>query len=137
MNKSKWDQQLEQYERRANVLRELREIVEHDPVFAREVAKLLLNGSTVDEPQFTRVRIDPQKQRKTQWERVCDYFHENGNEWSTVSEIADALNINRASTGHFFYKTRKDETEKRNHPAGGKLKQFRLAEPTASKSKED
>jgi len=52
-----------------------------------------------------------------------------GNEWATVNEIGDGAKIGWGSVRQVLYKTNKKDFESRDHPEGGRKKQFRLLQP--------
>ncbi|OAB59418.1 hypothetical protein AY599_00365 [Leptolyngbya valderiana BDU 20041] len=127
MTTPSWAQQADRLEMQASLLRQLGTVLEQDPSFKLLVLQLLGDLGSPRSTQAAGQQIRTEK-RVTLWEQVSKFFEENGNEWATVPEIAEATGNKSNSVAHQFYKSHKDEVVKRDHPAGGKMKQFKLRE---------
>ena len=114
-----FDDAISRYERRLKGLRAVRELLKDDPQFLHDLANLArsMNGST-------RRGTLPANQGNS-FSQVETYFQECGNQWSTAREISDTTEIQTGTISYVLYE-HKAKFEKRDHPADGRKKQWRM-----------
>lgn len=121
---------IQDYKRRLDVLRQLRNLLAADPSLESVLREAL--GASADTPinkGKTRTPRRSNKDRGTLFERTVQLFRERGNPWMTSTEIREQTgNKSRGSIGVMLYKTNEDAFERRNHPGNRKQKQWRLRE---------
>ena len=111
------------YERRLNVLREIRKLLNDDPAFADEIVSSLGGASTTP---ASNPRQSGGNGQKTQFETIQDYFRDTDNQWVSVAEIAKRTDLSKGAVGQVIYKAKPDEFASKEHPEGKRRKLWRL-----------
>jgi hypothetical protein len=83
-----------------------------DPTIADQVARAIASAPLLPPD----VQGGPQQGRKTQWQRIREYFLSTGNQWAAVADVANATGIKRSVTAQAFYTTHPSEVESAPHP---------------------
>ncbi len=104
-------------ERRLEIVRGIQELVKGDPAIAEELREALTatNG-------LIRGRGSG---KKTHFQKIVQFFEQNGNAWAVVNAVAEETGIDRGAVAFTFYKAHPKAFEKRNSPGKGRAKQWR------------
>ena len=104
-------------ERRLEVVRGILELVRSDPAMADELRDALAatNGAVKGRTSG----------KKTQFDRIVQFFEQRDNAWATVLEIAEGAGIDRGAVSFAFYKAHPGRFQKRDSPGMGRTKQWR------------
>ncbi len=110
------------FERHAETLRRIQELVQDDPDLAPLIVAAL-NGAGAEKPYKTRVkRINAH----THLDTVVAFFDSQDNAWATTSDIQKATGISRGALGAVLHGTHKERFKKKAKPGDRKTKLWRL-----------
>mgnify|MGYP001584416725 FL=1 len=111
---------IERLERNTQILRDFSKLLDADPTLVpllREALGAHGNGH-IDRNRTTTGR--------TLFDRIEGIFRDNGNAWTTTTELRSALKCTRGAISSVLYQTHQERFDVRSKPGSKKFKQFRL-----------
>lgn len=122
---------VERTRKRLSLLEELQAQFDVDPAFGRILRRTLSQNNGADDNEQSSDRPkhrSPQTQRGvTLFQRTVATFKSNGNAWMTPKQIMEAVGAkSRGAIGVMLYKANAGSFESRDHPAGGRARQWRM-----------
>lgn len=118
------DSAIKGYERRANAIKQIKEILAEFPDLLDGIA----HNANAD-PIIPRKRNRPSGElfiRLTNFDKVKEFFLNNGNPWTSAPELAAKLGWSRGVASNVLYTTNRHAFEQRPFPGSDKKVQWRL-----------
>ena len=115
------DELIDLYNKRAETLRRVRELLDGDPDLKAALLEALSQPQDVDTP-----KREPVTTRMTYADKVRQWFGERGNKFATRAEVAKALGVTPNNLVTVFYGERKIDFESRPNPRDKRGVQWRL-----------
>ncbi len=117
------DNLIEIYRERLAKAEQIRDLINGDMEFAKELLSILQAVVIVDAVPSGRPTVT---QKRGHADIVAGFFNSCGNEWTSIMQIAEITGLAETSIRQVIYKTRANDFEKKPLPGHGRIKVWRL-----------